>query len=556
MVIYEKLNMSQKKLNNEINNVISLFNQKKFDKISKISPKILEKFSEQIEIVKIVVISYLNQKNYFKAEQYLKNSLSKLDSAELNYFLGNTYKIQDKNIEAIDAYKKSISLKSDYSEAYNNLANVQKKIGMLDEASSNYLNAINCKKDNIEAYYNLANLQKSQKKYTDAIENYKEVIKINSNFVDAYNNIGTINLILGKFEDAKKFFIKAIEINNLFSEPYKNYVQSTNIEENDKIFNNLLEILEKNNLTEEQKEVFYYSASKGFFDLNKNGLAFKYLNLANEIKFSRSNYSFKKEKKEFKEIKDYFYNREYSIEKFSDQNNCIPIFILGMPRSGTSLVEQIISNHSEVHGAGELDLFPISVKDSKWQNFSDFSSVVTNIRVSYLEKLKKISTKKYITDKLPGNFKRIGFILNAFPEAKIVHLERNPMAVCWSNYKSNFNSPGMSFTLNQELIVEYYLLYKDLMQFWETKYPKKIINLNYESLVENYKEEVKKLFSNLNLKWEKQLFDFHKNERPVETASFRQVRSKIYKKSSEKWQNYQEHLKPMTKILSENKISF
>ena len=556
MVICEKLNMSQKNLNNEINNIISLFNQKKLNKISKISPKILAKFCEQIEIVKIVVISYLNQKNYFKAEQYLKNSLSKLDSAELNYFLGNTYKIQDKNIEAIDAYTKSISLKSDYSEAYNNLANVQKKIGMLDEASSNYLNAINCKKDNIEAYYNLANLQKSQKKYTDAIENYKEVIKINSNFVDAYNNIGTINSILGKFEDAKKFFIKAIEINNLFSEPYKNYVQSTNIEENDKIFNNLLEILEKNNLTEEQKEVFYYSASKGFFDLNKNDLAFKYLNLANEIKFSRSNYSFKKEKKEFKEIKDYFYNREYSIEKFSDQNNCIPIFILGMPRSGTSLVEQIISNHSEVHGAGELDLFPISVKDSNWQNFSDFSSVVTNIRVSYLEKLKKISSKKYITDKLPGNFKRIGFILNAFPEAKIVHLERNPMAVCWSNYKSNFNSPGMSFTLNQELIVEYYLLYKDLMQFWETKYPKKIINLNYESLVENYKEEVKKLFSNLNLKWEKQLFDFHKNERPVETASFRQVRSKIYKKSSEQWQNYQEHLKPMTKILSENKISF
>ena len=85
--------------------------------------------------------------------------------------------------------------------------------------------------------------------------------------------------------------------------------------------------------------------------------------MANEIKFSRSNYSFKKEKKEFKEIKDYFYNREQSNEKFPDQNNCIPIFILGMPRSGTSLVEQIISNHSEVHGAGELDLLPISVKD-------------------------------------------------------------------------------------------------------------------------------------------------------------------------------------------------
>ena len=548
--------MSQKNLNHEKNNIISLFNQKKFDKISKISSKILEQFNEQIEIVKIVVISYLNQKNYFKAEQYLKNSLLELDSAELYYFLGNTYKIQDKNLEAIDAYKKSISLNSDYSEAYNNLANVQKKIGMLDEASSNYLNAINCKKNNIEAYYNLANLKKSQKNYVDAIKNYNKVIKINSNFADAYNNIGTINSILGKFEEAKKFFVKAIKINNLFSEPYKNYVQSINIKENDKIFNSLLEIINRNDLNDEQKEVFYYSASKGFFDLNKKEAAFKYLNLANEIKFSRSNYSFKKEKKEFKELKDYFYKKEPSNEKFLDQNNCIPIFILGMPRSGTSLVEQIISNHSEVHGAGELDLLPISVKDSKWQNFDDFSLVINNIRSSYFKNLKKISSKKYITDKLPGNFKRIGFILNAFPEAKIVHLERNPMAVCWSNYKSNFNSPGMSFTLNQELIGEYYLLYKDLIGFWEKRYPKKIINLNYECLVENYKEEVKKLFSNLNLKWEKQLFDFHKNERPVETASFRQVRSKIYKKSSEQWQNYKEQLKPMTKILSENKIVF
>ena len=548
--------MSQKNLNHEKNNIIYLFNQKKFDKISKISSKILDQFNEEIEIVKIVVISYLNQKNYFKAEQYLKNSLSKLNSAELNYFLGNTLKIQDKNLEAINAYKKSISLNSDYSEAYNNLANVQKKIGMLDEASSNYLNAINCKKDNIEAYYNLANLQKSQKKYKDAIKNYNKVIKINSNFAEAYNNIGTINSILGKFEEAKNFFVKAVEINNLFSEPYKNYVQSINIKENDKIFNHLLEMIKQNHLNEEQKEVFYYSASKGFFDLNKKDIAFKYLNLANEIKFSRSNYSFKKEKKEFKEIKDYFYNREQSNEKFPNQDNCIPIFILGMPRSGTSLVEQIISNHSEVHGAGELDLLPISVKDSKWQKFDDFSLVIKNIRSSYFNNLKKISSKKYITDKLPGNFKRIGFILNAFPEAKVVHLERNPMAVCWSNYKSNFNSPGMSFTLNQELIGEYYLLYKDLIGFWEKKYPKKIINLNYESLVENYKEEVKKLFLNLNLKWEKQLFDFHKNKRPVETASFRQVRSKIYKKSSEQWQNYKEQLRPMIKILSENKIVF
>ena len=556
MVIKRNVVLNMKNKNIDKRNIINFYNQKKFNKISKISNKVLINFANDDEIVKIIIIAEINLKNYFKAEQYLKEVLLKKKTAEIYYLLGNTFKIQNKHQEAIEAFQKCLEKNPVYSEAYNNLANVQKKIGDNDQALSNYLKAIKNKKDNFEAYYNLANLQKSLKQFSDALKNYKKVVDLKPDFAEAYNNIGAIYSILGKFDEGKKFFIKAIEKNKYFPEPYKNYVQSNSVKKNDKIFNKILSIITEDNLNDLQKEVFFYSASKGFFDLNQKDLAFKYLNLANQIKFINSNYSFKKEKKEFKEIKDYFYNREQSNEKFPDQDNCIPIFILGMPRSGTSLVEQIISNHSEVHGAGELDLLPISVKDSKWQNFDDFSLVINNIRSSYFKNLKKISSKKYITDKLPGNFKRIGFILNAFPEAKIVHLERNPMAVCWSNYKSNFNSPGMSFTLNQELIAEYYLLYKDLIEFWEKRYPKKIINLNYESLVENYKEEVKKLFSNLNLKWEKQLFDFHKNERPVETASFRQVRSKIYKKSSEQWQNYKEQLKPMTKILSENKIVF
>ena len=167
-----------------------------------------------------------------------------------------------------------------------------------------------------------------------------------------------------------------------------------------------------------------------------------------------------------------------------------------------------------------------------------------------------MTKKKYITDKLPGNFKRIGFILNAFPDSKIIHLQRNPMAICWSNYKSNFNSTGMGFTLSQEYTAEYYLLYRDLMKFWNEKYSEKIINVNYEKLVENFEEEVKKLFVKLNLNWEKQLCDFHKNERPVETASFLQVRSKVYQKSSEQWKSYEKFLTSMTDILASNNVEF
>ena len=548
--------MSNKNLEIEKQNIINLFNQKKFNKISKISPKILSFFEDQPDIAKIIVMSNLNTKNFLKAEQFLRKVLIRNNTDEFNYILGNTLKIQDKNHEAIIAYKKSISLNKNFSEAYNNLANVQKKIRDFDNALLNYKNAIRTKEDNLEAYYNLANLLKTLKNYDEANKNYKKVVKLNPNFSDAYNNIGTIYSILGKFNDAQKFFIKSMKINKYFAEPYKNYVQSCKINEKDEVFNNLKEIVKKEDLDDEQKEVFFYSISKAYFDVENNELAFKYLNSANKLKLTKLDYSFNKDKKKFKKIKDFFSNKELLNIKNFKENGVTPIFILGMPRSGTSLIEQIVSNHSEVHGAGELDLLPISLKNSDWQNSVDLEEVSQKIRKEYLEKISLISNKKYITDKLPGNFKRIGFILNALPESKIIHLQRNPMAICWSNYKSNFNSKGMAFTLNQKYTAEYYLLYRDLMKFWNERYSEKIINVNYENLVENFEEEVKKLFVKLNLNWEKQLYDFHKNERPVETASFMQVRSKIYKKSSEEWKKYSNHLESMMEILSKNNVEF
>ncbi len=548
--------MSNKNLEIEKKNIINLFKQKKFHKISKISIKTVSFFEDMPDIVKIIVFSDLNTKNYIKAEKLLKKVLIKHNTAEYNYILGNTLKIQDKNEEAIIAYKKSVSLNNKFSEAYNNLANVQKKIGNSNDALLNYKYAIKTKEDNFEAYYNLANLLKTLKNYDEANKNYKKVIELNPSFSDAYNNIGTIYSILGNFNDAKRFYIKAINTNKFFADSYKNYVQLSKINSKDEVFINLKDIVKSGNLDNEQKEVFYYSLSKAYFDVEDNELAFKYLNLANNLKLNKLDYSFNKDKKEFKKIKQYFLGRPLININNYKENRINPIFILGMPRSGTSLIEQIISNHSQVYGAGELDLLPIAVKNSNWQNSNDFDEVSQKIRVEYLKKISLISNKQYITDKLPGNFKRIGFILNSFPESKIIHLQRNPMAICWSNYKSNFNSTGMGFTLNQEYTAEYYLFYRDLMKFWNEKYSEKIININYENLVENFQAEVKKIFSKLNLNWEKQLYDFHKNERPVETASFMQVRSKIYKKSSEQWKSYKKYLTPMTNILSANNVDF
>ena len=227
-----------------------------------------------------------------------------------------------------------------------------------------------------------------------------------------------------------------------------------------------------------------------------------------------------------------------------------------MPRSGTSLIEQIISNHSSVHGGGELDLLPLAIANSNWEKNENLSDTIETIRKDYLSKISKLSEKKFITDKLPGNFRWIGFILNALPEAKILHLERNPMAICWSIYKSEFNNPDMAFTFKQEYIAEFYLLYKDLMNFWKKKYSNQFINIVYEEFVEDHENNIKKIFQKLELNWENHLLEFYKNKRPVETSSFQQVRKNIYKNSSDEWKKYKTYLKPMMEILSKNNVKF
>ena len=228
-----------------------------------------------------------------------------------------------------------------------------------------------------------------------------------------------------------------------------------------------------------------------------------------------------------------------------------------MPRSGTTLIERILSSHSKIYGAGELIFLPQIVDKNYLKDNKNFDETISKIRSQYSEQIVKLSNNKYIIDKLPLNFKWIGFIIKAFPEAKIIHLERNAMAVCWSNYKINFRDSGMDIALSQKDIAEYYTLYDDLMKFWYEKFNAKIININYEKFVLNYEKEAKNLIDKLSLNWEENLKNYNKNnDQPVETASLHQVRGKIIKNTSEQWKIYKNFLTEMQDTLKVNKINF
>ena len=177
-----------------------------------------------------------------------------------------------------------------------------------------------------------------------------------------------------------------------------------------------------------------------------------------------------------------------------------PIFIIGMPRSGTTLVEQIISSHSDVYGAGELRYLGDAIDKIDLKNTPIDNDMLEAIRTEYYGKISDLNTdQKFITDKMPANFRWISFIKLAFPEAKIVHTNRNPAAVCWSNFKLYFPANGMRFTFDMEDIAHYYGLYQDLMGFWRKMFPDGFYDISYEKLTENQLEETQKLLAYLGL---------------------------------------------------------
>ena len=220
-----------------------------------------------------------------------------------------------------------------------------------------------------------------------------------------------------------------------------------------------------------------------------------------------------------------------------------PIFILGMPRSGTTLIEQIISSHSQVTGAGELNYTKQFGGALTVGHKPINSETVQVFRKSYLAELaKRAQGQAFVTDKMPQNFRYIALICAALPEAKIIHVQRNSKATCWSNFKHYFSSKGLGYSYNLGDLVKYYGLYKDLMHFWCQSYDQRIYNLDYDKLTEDQEPETRRLIEYLGLNWENACLAPQQNKRSVKTASQQQVWQKVYTGSSQAWRKYEPFL--------------
>ena len=461
-----------------------------------------------------------------------------------HYNLGNTYRELTKFSKAEESYKKAISFKPDLFQAYYNLGIVSKNNYKLEEAEKYYRQAIHLNPNFAEAYNNLGTVLDNLNKFNEAEIYYKKAIALKPDFAEAYNNLGTNLEQQGILNDAQTMYEKAILINPGLTNAHRQLSLIKKFEDYDQHFQQIQKIYLDKNISGEQRCHINFALGKIYEDLENFEKAFQHFSEGNKIKKELIKYNIKNDVELFNQIKLYFQKNEQNTPKnFENKNALTPIFIIGMPRSGTTLVEQIISSHSMVTGLGELP-FVLQFGYPVITGLLEFSEEsLTKFRNDYLEKLEGLREKNLIfTDKTPQNFLYTGLIASCFPEAKILHVKRDPAAVCWANYKQWFKSKNLGYSYSLEDIVVYYKLYNDLMEFWNKALKNKIYEVDYEALTINQENEIKKLIKYLELSWEESCLSPEKNERSVSTASNIQIRNKIFKGSSQKWKKYKPFL--------------
>ena len=559
-----------------LQSIISLFNQGQLQQALSESSQLLERFPNSVILYNIAgacnaglmqfdaainnykkalkinpyyADAYSNMGNVLKdkgdleaAIQSYKQALKiKPDYAQAYNNMGNALKDKGDLEAAIESYKQALKIKPDYAQAYSNMGIALKGKGDLNAAISSYKQALKIKPDYAEAYNNMGSALNDKGDLEAAIESYKQALKIKPDYAEAYNNMGIALKDKGDLEAAIESYKQALKIKPDYAEVYRNLSNMHRYKEHDEYFLKMQSLCQSSSLSDEQRCHLNFALSKASEDLNEVSQSFNYLKIGNELRKKILSYDIKQDIELFSQLKKSY--PSIALQSVVESSDLKPIFILGMPRSGTTLVEQIVSSHSEVTGAGELSYVSKFGGPTARGAIKPNTKMILDFRQRYIEALKKRSDgRSIVTDKMPQNFLYVGLIFAAFPDAKVIHVNRDPAATCWSNYKHYFIDKELGYCYDLDDTVTYFGLYTDLMQFWLGHYGDRIYNLNYDNLTINQDDETRKLIEYLELEWENDCLSPQHNKRSVRTVSQQQVRQKVYQGSSQQWRKFEPYL--------------
>ena len=512
---------------------------------------------EAIKYYQILISKSINNPSIYSNYGAILQDQGKLQDAEKSYRkaieinpnyveahsnLGNVLKDLGKLQDAELSTRKAIELNPNYSIAHYNLGTILKDLGKLQDAELSTRKAIELNPNYSIAHYNLGTILKDLGKLEDAEKSYRKAIELNPNYSIAHSNLGNVLKGLGKLQDAEKSYRKAIELNPNYAAAYYS-LSLIQYSDDNKLWQD--QIFSKNILMNKSKKDqvnIYFARANILHKRKKYKDSSLYLELANNLKLdiypSNSDHLLKKSKKLFIESD----KKEIQIKE--DKSFSENIFIVGMPRCGSTLVESILSMRDDLYDLGEtIFLGELFVE---WKN----SKQDINLAELYKKKLKTKTKLQITTNKNLYNYQYSGIIANQIPNAKIIHCFRNPLDNILSIYRAHFTI-GNEYSSSLVDCAKVYLDQENIMSEYKNRFGAKIYNLNYDSLVLNPNQEIKSLLSWLGWKWNDSYLSPHLNPRPVLTASSVQVRSPINSKSIDGWKNYKEMLKPAIEIITQ-----
>ena len=475
----------------------------------------------------------------------------KPDYDEAYFNLGVAFHQTGQLGEAINCYERAISIKHAYPTAHNNLGLIALSQGQLDNALKSFEWAVAYSPEYAEAHNSLGAALQELKQFEKAKVSFKKAVALNPQYAQGLHNLAILSEIINLPDEASEYYEKALAVEPNYAEAYRNQSRTKKYKKNDPQIAQMQSIYSNDNLSISDKVHINFALAKVNEDLGNQKDFFKHLDEGSRLRKKQLNYNINETEEFHSSLIRLFSEDQPKIKQLSlGPLDIRPIFIVGMPRSGTSLVEQIISSHHSVHGAGELNNFKNVVTPALKNYIGNLTNTINeddllSIRKNYIKSLMDLNvSEKIITDKMPVNFRMIGLILTAIPEAKIIHLTRNPKATCWSNYKHYFANEN-GFTFDQEDLARFFILYQELMGFWHKSFPNKIHDISYERLTTHQEDETQKLLKYCELDWDNNCLNFHKNTRAVHTASASQVRQKMYQGSSDAWKKYEKFLQPL-----------
>ena len=455
------------------------------------------------------------------AELYERTLAVLPDSAILHWHLGAVLHRMGQTQRAIDHLVKALDLRPGYARARIDLALVYRQLGRTAEALHQIQESIHVDPDDVDAQISLALTLRQEGRLGLAMRHLTQFLSIQPTCGAAYYHISM-------WRPPPRLIL---DIRKLLADPE----------------------------LPADDAVHCHFALGNILDANKTiDLAFDHFRQGNALKRKSFAYDPGENTRVFERLIE-----TYSMDFFERKRGLgcdseLPVFIVGLPRSGTTLVEQILASHGSIHGAGELESFA-GVNHAIAHRFRSEGpapecmsridqETVDAFSAQYLEELRLRSpSAARVVDKLPGNFVRIGLIRTLFPNAYIVHCSRNPLDNCVSLYFHYFQALTCSFDLRE--LGQYHLDYQRLMAHWESLFPDGIFEVRYEELVSDPERISKALIDYLDLPWDKRCLEFYRNIRAVMSPSNIQVRQPIYRTSVDRWKRYEKHLEPLIEVL-------